>query len=144
MLRGPVRLESSRWARRILRLGLPGVALLLVWAAWLAGSWRPLIALPGLMLLGWIAARGWDRVRGLALRPRGLLLDLGDGRFDVVVPAGEARISALAITMACRRQRDGRRLRLNVWRDAVDEATYRRLARVARHGRWPLPGSEDT
>lgn len=138
VLRGPIRLEPSRWARRAIGLGLPTVLLLLLQAAWLAGSLRPLWVLPGVVLVGWAAAMSWDRVRGLELRSRGLLLDLGDGRFEPVVPAGEARISALAITLVCRRSSDGRRLRLNVWRDAVDATTYRRLARIARHRRWPL------
>lgn len=142
VLLGPVRLEPSRWARLALGVGLPLVVLLLLHAAWLAGSLGPLWVLPGVVAVGWVAARTWDRVRGLELRARALLLDFGDGRFEPVEPAGEARISALAVTLPCRRRRDGRRLRLNVWCDAVDATTYRRLARIARHGRWPLPDRE--
>ena len=142
MLRGTVRLEPSRWARRAIRFGLPGVILLLMHAAWLASSIQPLFVLPAVVLVWLFAAMNWDRVRGLELRPRALLLDLGDGQWHSVVPIGEARISALAVTLSCRRESDGRRLRLNVWRDAVDSTTYRRLARIARHGRWPAAGDE--
>jgi len=144
VLRGPVRLTPSRWARRAIRWGLPVVVLLLLHAAWLADSIRPLWALPVVVLVGWAAAMSWDRVRGLEVRRRGLMLDFGDGRFEPVVPTGEARISALAVTLACRRSSDGRRLRLNVWRDAVDATTYRRLARIARHRRWPVPAEKSS
>ena len=142
VLRGLVRLEPSRWARHAIGLGLPAVFLLIAYAAWLADSLRPLLLLPVVMLVGVVAAMSWDRVRGLELRSRALLLDFGDGRLEPVVPIGEARISALALTLACRRSRDGRRLRLTVWRDAVDPTTYRRLARIARHGRWPVAVNE--
>lgn len=144
VLRGPVRLEPSRWARRALGFGLPAVVLLLVYAAWMADSSRPLWWLPAVIWVGVSAALSWDRVRGLELRSRGLLLDCGDGHFEAVVPIGEARISALAVTVPCRRSRDGRRLRLNIWHDAVDVTTYRRLARIARHGRWPAAAEESS
>jgi len=137
VLRGAVRLEPSIWAHRALACGLPAVVLLLLQAAWLAGSTRPLLFVPAVLAVGLSAAKSWDRVRGLEFRPRSLLLVAGDGRWHRVVPCGEARISALAVTVPCRRESDGRRLRLNVWRDAVDPVTYRRLARIARHGRWP-------
>lgn len=139
VLRGAVRLKPSLWAHRMLIFGLPGSLLLLAYAAWAAGSVRPLFVVPVVLLVSLVAASSWDRVRGLEFRARSLLLDLGDGCWHPVVPIGPARISSLAVTLACRRASDGHRLRLNIWRDAVDATTYRRLARIARHGRWPEP-----
>ncbi|MCC5887343.1 MAG: hypothetical protein JJT88_12995 [Gammaproteobacteria bacterium] len=143
VLRGTLRLKPSRWARRALAFGVPAILLILLYAAWSAGSIRPLIVLPAVFGVALLAALSWDRVRGLQVRSGSLLLDLGDGHWQPVVPIGSARISALAVTLACRREGDGRRLRLNIWRDAVDATTYRRLARMARHGRWPVAASED-
>ncbi|TVS16128.1 MAG: hypothetical protein EA417_11420 [Gammaproteobacteria bacterium] len=135
--RGPISLAPSRLARNLL-LGVgPGGCLLLLLAALLAHDPWPLLPLPAVVLLSLFAARSWDRVRGLDFRPASLCLDLGDGRWHPVYPCTEARVSRLALSIALRRVDDGARIRLNVWRDAVDDATFRRLARIVRHGRWP-------
>ncbi len=136
-LRGPIQLAPSRLARSLLLGAGPGGCLLLLLAALLARDPWPLLPLPAVVLLSLFAARSWDRVRGLDFRPASLCLDLGDGRWQPVQPCGEARLSRLALSIRLRRVDDGTRVRLNVWRDAVDEATFRRLARMLRHGRWP-------
>lgn len=138
-LRGPVTLAPSRLARGLLLAGGPGVVLLLLAAALFARQAWPLAFLPAAVLVLVSAARGWDRVRGVDLRPAVVCLDLGDGRWRSVRLRGQPRLSRLALSIPVRREDDGVRMMLNIWRDAVDPATFRRLARLLRHGRWPQP-----
>lgn len=137
ILRGPVTLAPSRLARRLLLLLGPGVTLVLLAAAVAARHPWPLLPLPAVLLLVRSAARSWDRVRGLDLRPAAVCVDVGDGCWQPVRPCGEPRISSLALCVPLRLEASGDRLWLTVWCDAVDVATFRRLARILRHGRWP-------
>lgn len=134
---GTIDLVPSRLARRLERgacCALP--ALLLVLAVSRGHPW-PLYWLPALALLAWRTHGTWDRVRRLERTPAGLRVDLGDGTWREAAVLGPARRFSVAVFLPCRLA-DGARLRVVLWRDAVDDATFRRLSRIARSGRWAV------
>lgn len=133
---GLVSLQPSRLARQLARVGLPATALLLLLVAATAGSAWPLLGLPMTAAVAVAAREGWDGIRALDLRGPALRVQTLDGSWRTVAVLGGGRLSALAVTFPCRDQDSGRRLRVNVWCDAVDAATFRRLARSVRLGRW--------
>ncbi len=134
---GVIPMRRSRIARLLVWVAFPLAGLTLLAATWRSGDTWPLWALPPVLLLALTAVSTWDRVRGIELRSRGLYLDLGDGVWRQARPCAGGRISALAISLPCILVDTGRRIRLNIWRDAVADSSYRRLARNARHDRWP-------
>lgn len=135
---GTVDLVPSRLARRLERGAACAVpVLLLVLAVSRSHPW-PLYWLPALVLLAWRTRGAWDRVRRLERTPAGLRVDLGDGCWREAAVRGPARRFSRALFLPCRLA-EGEHLWVVIWRDAVDDATFRRLSRVARSGRW-APG----
>jgi hypothetical protein len=136
-LRGTIELVPSRLARRVERGAACAVPALLLALALSRGHPWPLYWLPALALLAWRTRGAWDRVRRLERTPAGLRVDLGDGTWREAAVRGPARRFSRAVFVPCRLA-DGERLWVVCWRDAVDDATFRRLSRVARSGRWAV------
>ena len=130
-------LAPSRLARTVERTAAIAVPALLLGLAVARGHPWPLYWLPALVLLGWRTRSAWDRVRRLERTPAGLRVDLGDGVWREAAVRGPARRFSWAVFLPCRLA-GGERLWLVCWRDAVDDATFRRLSRIARAGRWAL------
>jgi hypothetical protein len=138
-----IALRPSRLRRGLIGLGVPlALAALAVSAVQTGqGAPHPWPVLCGLVLV-WIAlraARAPEPV-ALALREPELLLEDAGGRLTPVRRLGPVDVTGAALHCPVR-DAGGRRRRLVVWRDSVDEADWRRLARAALADRWP--GAED-
>ena len=131
-------LQPSRNARLLRATALPG-ALLVVFAALLAtGDAWALTVLP-LVLLGACLLRADAAPRAIDLRGASLQIrdrHCGPDAWRAVRVRPGARVGAFAIELPVETS-DGRRRRLTLWRDAMSEADYRRLARRVRADRWP-------
>ena len=133
---GPVAMPPSSLHRVVRRLSLPCAVLLCGSAAIAAQHLWPLLWL-GVFALFWVlAGTRFDNVRGCVLAGDGLRIDRGDGRWCAACVRGPARPFSWAIFLPCVDER-GRECWVVFWRDAVDDATFRRLSRMARAHRWP-------
>lgn len=132
----PLLLCRSQLARA-LSWGYPLLVLLLA----LLGAWQWWLQQPPWLWLGmapvvWLACEHDAALSSAALQWRsdGLwVMDAGQHWWPLR-PLRRAWVSGLVLTLHGRRD-GGRRVRLNIWRDSLPDADYRRLARALRRQR---------
>lgn len=133
-------LAPSRIRQRLQRWTPPLILPAAVAAAWVQVHPWPLMAVPLILWGTWLARRE-PLPRRLRLRQRALLLEYEDGVVEAVQVRAGARATGLALMVPIHDSRNRRRT-LTLWRDALCDSDYRRLARRCRSGRWP--GAEIT
>lgn len=134
-----IRLRPSRQRRLLLRCGPPLAALWLLTQAAAGADPFPLLFAP-LLLAAALQLHAERAPRELALRGAGLFVLDARERWRPVRVLPGARVSALAVELPVE-DAGGHRCRLAIWRDAVSDADFRRLARRVRSGRWPGDGA---
>lgn len=128
-------LRPSRNRRLLLLLTPPLLLPAAIAAAWVQSHPWPLMAVPLILWSVW-CARTEPLPQRLVLRRRAVVLEHEDGSRETVQIRSGARVTALALMVPIRDSNQRRRT-LTLWRDALDEVDYRRLARRCRADRWP-------
>lgn len=128
-----LRLRRSRLAVALAVAALAVAVGAIVETARLSGTALPLLALPWVMALGGVASRDLvaPGVHVLRIATPGWQVVLADGRLLAASLAGSAFVTPWVVVVPLRVDTVGV-CELSVFRDALDDSDYRRLARAAR------------